>query len=111
LEPGQARLVLVGLAAFAVGFAVAGLLVVLRDGGTPAYWILVSAGLVGIGMVGFFAPRGAAESARPPVWSPAGLAGVAAPLGLPVRALTVPFYVLVAVGLLGNVLAPVVLRR
>jgi hypothetical protein len=102
---------LAGLALFGVGFAVAGLLVTTSLGGTPAYWILVSLGLVGIGVVGAFSPRGLVEAARPPVWSRRGLADVSEPLGLPGRAVTAAFYVLVAIGVIGNLLVPLVLHR
>jgi hypothetical protein len=102
---------LVGLALFGAGFAVAGLLVTASLGGTPPYWILVSLGLVGVGVVGGFSPRGVVEAARPPVWSRRGLAGVSQALGLPPRAVTTGFYVLVVVGVIGNLLVPLVLRR
>jgi hypothetical protein len=102
---------LAGLALFGVGFAVAGLLVTASLGGTPAYWILVSAGLVGIGVVGGFSPRGVVEVARPPLWSRRGLAGLSEAVGLPGRAVATAFYVLVAIGVVGNLLVPLVLRR
>jgi hypothetical protein len=102
---------LAGLALFAVGFAAAGLLVTASLGGTPAYWILVSAGLLGIGAAGLFSPRGVVEAGRPPVWSRRGLAGVSEALSLPGRAVATTFYVLVAVGVVGNLLVPLLLRR
>ena len=111
LERRQAATALVGLAAFGLGFAVAGILVALRQGGTPAYWTLVSLGLLGIGAVGLAQPRSLAESARPPIWSRAGLGDVAEPLGLPRRLVVVGFYVLVAIGVVGNVVVPIVLGR
>jgi hypothetical protein len=102
---------LVGLALFGVGFAVAGLLVTASLGGTPAYWIAVSAGLIGIGAAGFFSPRGVVEAGRPPLWSRRGLAGVSQALSLPVRAVAGTFYVLLAVGVVGNLLVPILLGR
>jgi hypothetical protein len=102
---------LTGLALFALGFAVAGILVPASLGSTPAYWIAVSAGLVGIGLVGWSSPRGIVEAARPPVWSRRGLAAISQALGLPGRAVAAGFYVLVAVGVVGNLLVPLVLRR
>ena len=101
---------LAGLALFAVGFAAAALLVSLSLGGTPAYWVLVSIGLLGIGVVGVFSPRGVIEAPRPPVWSPRGLTGVSEAAGLPARAVAAVFYVLVAIGVVGNLLVPLVLR-
>jgi hypothetical protein len=106
----QARGILAGLGAFAIGFAAAGVLVTLHLGGTPAYWCLVSAGLLGVGALGISSPRTPADAGRPPVWSRAGLTAVADPLGLPWRAVAGVFYALVAVGLIGNVVLPIVLR-
>jgi hypothetical protein len=99
------------LAAFGLGFAAAGVLVTLHLGGSPAYWCLVSLGLLGIGAVGFSAPRSPDDAARPPIWSPAGLGGVADPLGLSRVLVTTVFYALVAVGVLGNVVLPILLGR
>jgi hypothetical protein len=102
---------LAGLALFSVGFAVAGLLVVASLAGTPAYWIFISAGLVGIGVAGGFSPRGVIEAARPPVWSRRGLVGVSEALRLPARVIAIAFYALVAVGVVGNLLVPLALGR
>jgi hypothetical protein len=102
---------LAGLALFGVGFAVAGLLVPASLAGSPAYWIVISAGLVGIGIAAGFSPRGAVEAARPPVWSRRGLGAVSEALGLRGRPVAIAFYVLVAVGVVGNLVVPLVLRR
>jgi hypothetical protein len=102
---------LTGLAMFAVGFAVAGVLVVASLGSTPIYWILVTVGLLGIAAVGFFSPRGLTEAARPPVWSRRGLEGISEVLGVPGRPVAGVFYALVAVSVIGNLLVPLVLRR
>jgi hypothetical protein len=109
LSRGQAARILAGLGTFAVGFAVAGVLVLLHQGGSPAYWCLVSIGLLGIGALGFASPRTVADAGRPAVWSRAGLTGIAEPLGLPWRAVAGVFYALLAVGILGNVILPIVL--
>jgi len=107
----QAAGILAGLGAFAVGFAAAGVLVMLHRAGSPAYWSLVSVGLLGIGALGIASPRTVADAGRPAVWSRPGLAAVAEPLGLPWRAVAGMFYGLVAVGILGNVVLPIVLGR
>jgi hypothetical protein len=107
----QAAGILAGLGAFAVGFAAAGVLVLLHLGGSPAYWCLVSVGLLGIGALGLASPRTVADAGRPAVWSRAGLAAVAEPLGLPRRAVAGVFYGLLAVGILGNVVLPIVLGQ
>ena len=106
LEAREARGSVGGLALFALGFAVAGVLVAARQSGTPAYAIALSVGFLGIGVLGLFSRRVAAEVQPPSIWSPRGLARVADGAGLPARALTVAFYVLVAVGVAGNVLVP-----
>jgi hypothetical protein len=107
----RALAILAGLGAFAVGFAAAGVLVTFHQGGSPAYWCLVSLGLLGVGALGISSPRTPADAGRPPVWSRAGLTAVAEPVGLPARAVAVAFYGLVVVGLVGNVLLPVLARR
>ena len=105
----QALGILAGLAAFGFGFAAAGILVALHLGGSPAYWCLITLGLLGVGAVGFSMPRTPSDAGRPPIWSRAGLAAVAEPLRLPAGPVTNAFYVLIAVGLIGNVILPVVL--
>jgi hypothetical protein len=105
----QAAAILAGLGAFGVGFAMAGVLVLLHRGGSPAYWCLVSVGLLGVGALGFASPRTVADAGRPAVWSRAGLTAVAEPLGLPWRAVAGVFYGLLAVGILGNVVLPIIL--
>lgn len=107
----QAAGALAGLTAFGLGFAVAGVLVLAGLGGSPAYWCLVSLGLLGIGAVGFSQPRTLADAARPAVWSRAGLAAVAEPFRLPAGVVAAAFYALLAVGVLGNVVLPIVLGR
>jgi hypothetical protein len=107
----QAAGILAGLGTFAVGFAAAGVLVLLHAGGSPAYWCLVSLGLLGIGALGISSPRTVADVGRPPAWSRAGLTAVAEPLGLPRLTVIAAFYALIAVGLLGNVVLPIVLGR
>jgi hypothetical protein len=111
LERRRAVAIVAGLGAFAVGFAAAGVLVTFHQGGSPAYWCLVSLGLLGVGALGISSPRTVADAGRPAVWSRAGLNAVAEPVGLPARAVAVTFYGLVAVGLLGNVVLPVLARR
>ena len=111
LSRRQAVGILAGLGAFAVGFAAAGVLVLLLQGGSPAYWCLVSLGFLGIGALGIASPRTVADAGRPAVWSRAGLKAVAEPLDLPWRGVSGAFYGLVAVGVLGNLVLPIVLGR
>jgi len=95
-----------GLFAFAAGFALAGLAVLLGAGGQPVYMICVFVGFMGIGAVGFFINRGTVPLPDGAIWSPVGLAAVARGVGLPARAVLVGFYVLVAFGVLVNLLLP-----
>jgi hypothetical protein len=95
-----------GLSAFAAGFALAGLAVLLGAGGQPVYVICVFVGFVGIGAAGFFIHRGTVPLPDGAIWSPAGLSTVARGVGLPARAVLVGFYVLVAFGVLVNLLLP-----
>jgi hypothetical protein len=111
LSRRQAAGILAGLGAFSVGFAAAGILVLLHLGGSPAYWVLISLGFLGIGALGVSSPRTVADAGRPAVWSRVGLKAVAEPLDLPWRAVAGAFYGLVAVGVLGNVVLPIVLGR
>ena len=111
LPPGEARGALAGLFLFALGFAVAGVLVAAGAGSSPAYYVTISAGLVGIGVLGFFSRRVPAEVPPPPIWSPRGLTRVADGAGAPARVLVVLFYALVAVSVIGNLLVPLTLRR
>jgi hypothetical protein len=99
-----------GLYAFAAGFAVAGVLVLLGHGG-PAYFVAVTIGLLGIAAVGFFSRRGTVPLPDGPVWGREGFAALARPLDLPARPVAVVFYVLVAFGVLANFFVPLFLRR
>jgi hypothetical protein len=71
----------------------------------------IRVGLLGIGTVGVFSPRGIAEAGRPPVWSRRGLQGITDTVGLPSLPVAVVFYALVAVSVFGNLLVPLVVRR
>jgi hypothetical protein len=93
---------------FAAGLAVGGVLSVARLAGGPAWSVAVAVGLLGIGAVGVFQGRTASPAARPPMWSPRYLADVAEPLGVPARVVIAVFYGLLAVGIAGNVVAPLV---
>ena len=92
-----------GLFAFTLGFAVAGVLVMAGQGGSPAYLSGISLGLVGIGLVGFFYHRGAAQLPQAKLWSPELLRAVIGPLNLPPVPVIAVLYALAAIGVLGNV--------
>jgi hypothetical protein len=90
---------------------VAGVLVAAGAGSTPGYYLAISLGLVGIGVLGFFSRRVPAEVQPPPVWSPRGLTRIADGAGVASRPLVVGFYALVAVSVIGNLLVPLTLRH
>jgi hypothetical protein len=108
---GEARGALLGLALFAIGFAVAGVLVAAGLGSTAGYYVTISVGLVGIGVLGFFSRRVPADVPPPAIWSPRGLTRVADGAGVPARLVVVTFYALIAVSVVGNLLLPLVIRR
>ena len=104
---------LAGLICFTSGFAAAALLVLAgRGGGSPPYLVAVTVGLVGIGLTGFFYHRGTVplpEGAK--IWSPGLLRVVLAPLDLPPVPIIATLYLLAGIGLLGNLVVPLTLRR
>jgi hypothetical protein len=101
----RAARLLVGLSMFALGFAIAGALVVSNVSGTP--WVLaVVLGLVGLVFTGL-AMRGASGVLpQQAVWSPFTLRLIAERLGIPAVPLMVVLYGLTALGVLGNVILP-----
>jgi hypothetical protein len=111
LLPGEARGALAGLVLFAIGFAVAGVVVAAGFPGSPGYYVAISVGLVGIGVLGFFSRRVPADVPPPAIWSPRGLTRVANGAGVPARLLVVGFYALLAVSVVGNLVVPLALRR
>ena len=106
LERRDARGIAAGLFVFAAGLAVGGVLALAGFAGTPAWSIAVAVGLLAIGVVGVYQRRTISPVPRPAMWSPAYLADVATPLALPVRGFTVAFYALLAIGLVGNLVVP-----
>ena len=85
-------------------------MVLLRRGGTPPYLSGICLGLTGIGLVGFFYHRGAVALPRARLWSPVLLRAVLAPLSLPPAPVIAVLYGLGAVGVLGNLVAPLTRR-
>jgi hypothetical protein len=111
IEPRRARAILVGLAAFALGFAVAAVFVLAGAGGRPPYLVAVTVGMVGIGLVGFALPRQArVPLPSAPLWSPTMLRFLGRSAGLPELVVPVAFYALVGFGVLGNLVIPLARR-
>lgn len=111
LERGRAAGVLAGLIAFTAGFAAAALLVLAGYSRTPPYLVAVTVGLVGIGLVGYFYHRGTVSLPQASIWSPTLLRAVTAALNLPAVPIIAVLYVLAGIGLFGNLVVPVLLRR
>jgi hypothetical protein len=110
-ELGRAAGVLIGLIAFTAGFAAAALLVLAgRGGGTPPYLVSITIGLVGVGLIGFFYHRGTADLTQTKIWSPSLLRTIITPLGLPVIPVIATLYLLAGIGLLGNLVVPLLNR-
>jgi hypothetical protein len=110
IERRDARGIAAGLLVFVGGLAVAGVLTLVGLAGTPAWSIAFAVGLLAIGVVGLYQRRTASPVPRPAIWTPAYLSDVAVPLGLPVRGFTVAFYALLAVGIVGNLVVPLLGR-
>jgi hypothetical protein len=111
LERGRAAGLLAGLSMFAAGFAVAAAVKMGGAGGGPAYYVAVTVGLIGVGVVGFFLNRGTVPLPPKPIWSPVGISALGRALGLPALALIVGLYGLGAVGVLGNLVLPILAGR
>jgi len=99
-----------GLAAFTAGFAVAGVLVALRQGGSPPYLAAVGVGLAGVGLLGVHYQRIAVQLPPGRLWSRPVLTAVATSARLPAQPVIAVLYGLGLVGLAGNLLVPF-LRR
>lgn len=110
LERGRAVGVLSGLVAFTAGLAAAAVLVLTGLGSTPPYYVAITVGLVGVGLVGYFYHRGSVALPAAKIWSPVLLRAVIDPLGLPAAPVIGVLYVLAAVGLVGNLLIPLLSR-
>jgi MFS family permease len=110
LERGRAAGIVTGLLGFATGFAAAALVGMIVAPGHPLRYVGWAVGLAGIGVVGFFLRRGTVPLPEQPLWSPTGLRALALGTGLPAVQLMVGFYGLVVVGVVGNILVPVLGR-
>jgi hypothetical protein len=111
VERSRAMGILGGLLAFTLGLAVAGVLVITGDARGPVYVIAITIAFLGVGVVGVYLHRGASPLPESPVWSPVTLRAVAAGLELPPVPVTAVLYGLAAVGIIGNVIVPLVLRK
>jgi hypothetical protein len=111
LERRRALGILGGLFTFAAGFAVAAVDVFVWGAARPPYLVAVTVGFVGIGVTGFFLPRGTVPRPEAAIWSPTGLRALATALHWPALPVTAAFYALLAIGVVGNFLVPLFFRR
>lgn len=107
LERGRSRGVLTGMFVFAAGFAVGAVeyLVVGHTG--LVWWAGITVGFFGIGATGFFLSRGTVPRPEGAIWKPEGLRPWARGAQLPEVPVLAAFYALLAVGVVGNIIAPV----
>lgn len=106
LERPRAAGLLGGLLLFGLGFAVAALASATGAGGQALYLAGVVVGFGGAALVAVFLNRGTVPLPEAPIWSPTGLRVLARALDLPAPAVMVVVYALIAAGLVGNLLLP-----
>jgi hypothetical protein len=111
LERGRAAGLLAGLIAFTAGLAAAALLVLAGYGSTPPWLVAITIGLVGVGLIGFFYHRGNVALPSGRIWSPAVLRAVVTSLDLPATPIIAVLYGFGVIGVLGNLVVPLLLRR
>ena len=111
LERKRAVGILGGLAAFTAGLAVAGGLVLVGHAGGPAYPLSIAVAFAGVGVVGFSLHRGQVALPDAAIWAPVTLKAVAGSVGLPPAPVMAVLYVLGALGVLGNLVVPLLGRR
>jgi hypothetical protein len=111
LERGRAAGLLGGLIAFTAGLAAAALLVLAGYGSTPPYLVSITIALVGVGAMGYFYHRGTVALPAGRIWSPAVLRAVISALDLPVLPIIAVLYAFAAIGVVGNLLVPLLIRR
>lgn len=87
------------------------MLVLTGYGSTPPYYVAITVGLVGVGLIGYFYHRGSVTLPAARIWSPVLLRAVTGALGLPAAPVIGVLYVLAGVGVVGNLLVPLIHRR
>ena len=110
LEQGRARGMFAGLMLFGLGSALAGLLAAGGHGRTAPYLVAIVAAFGGLAVLALFVERGSVPLPPGPIWAPAGLAMVGRSAGLPALVVQSVIYGLIAVGVIGNIVIPL-LRR
>lgn len=110
LERGRAAGMLSGLVCFTAGLAAAAVLVLGGHGSTPGYYVAITVGLVGIGLIGYFYHRGAAALPQGRIWSPPVLRAVIVSLDLPAAPIIAVLYALGAIGIIGNLVVPLLVK-
>lgn len=107
LERRRATVILLGLLGFVTGFALAGMLVLSNQSGSAMWLAAIGFGLLSIGVVGWAIIRGGnTPMPATPLWSPPTLRLLARSAGAPAGGYLFAFYLLLAFGVLGNVVVP-----
>jgi hypothetical protein len=106
LERGRAAGMLVGLLVFGLGFLLAAVVALTGAAGGPLYLGALGVGFSGVGVVAFFLNRGTVPLPEGPIWSRVGLGALAEALALPAIAVMAAVYGLIGLGVLGNVVVP-----
>ena len=107
-ERNRGTAILVGLFLFLFGFAVAGVLVVADLAVTPPYYAAIATGVIGIALLGVAVTRGTTPMPATPLWSRDTLRLMSDAATLPALPVTVVLYALAAIGVLGNLVYPLV---
>ena len=110
LEQGRARGMLAGLLVFGLGTAVAGVLSWSGYSHGVLYVVVIALAFVGLAVLALFVERGTVPLPPGPIWAPAGLGTVARAVGLPALVVQVLVYGLIAIGVAGNIVVPLLSR-
>jgi hypothetical protein len=107
LERGRATGLLTGLLLFGLGFVIAAVASLTGVAGGVLYLVGLVVGFGGAAVVALFLNRGTVPLPEAPIWSPTGLRALAEALALPAIGVMVAVYGLIGLGVVGNVVVPV----
>jgi hypothetical protein len=107
-EHNRALRILGGLFFFTLGFAVAAVLVVADLSVTPPYYVAITVGALGLAVAGVSMARGTTPMPQTPIWSRDTLGLLASAAGLRPVPVMATLYALTVVGVLGNLLFPLI---
>jgi hypothetical protein len=104
----RALRILGGLLVFTSGFAVAAVLVVAGQQVTPPYYAAIVVGVAGLAVAGVAMARGLPPMPETPIWSRDTLGLLSSAAGLRPLPVIVTLYLLTLLGVLGNLVYPLV---